>query len=70
MGVVDLVMGMIDRVRLGERPEDVVQEAGEGDWERRRAAKLYQDYKNGKIEFLSAEETKEFVRDLKKKHNG
>ena len=39
----------------------------EDSWERQRGAELYRDYKDGKIEIMSADETKELVKDLKRK---
>ncbi len=41
----------------------------EDSWERQRGAELYRDYKDGKIEIMSADETKELVKDLKRKRS-
>ncbi|MCY3764914.1 MAG: hypothetical protein OXH06_05740 [Gemmatimonadetes bacterium] len=35
--------------------------------ERQRGEELYRDYKDGKIEIMSAEETEELVQNLKRK---
>lgn len=39
----------------------------EDSWERQRGEELYRDYKDGKIEIMSAEETEELVQNLKRK---
>ena len=41
----------------------------EDSWERQRGAELYGDYKDGKIEIMTADETKELVKDLKRKRS-
>ena len=38
-------------------------------WERQRGAELYRDYKDGKIEIMSADETEELVQDSKRKRS-
>ena len=59
---------MIDQVVEGGDPGDVVEESLDDDsWEQETAARLYKEYKAGKIKMLSVEETKKFVQDLKKK---
>ena len=39
----------------------------EDSWERQRGEELYRDYKDGKIEIMSADETEELVQNLKRK---
>ena len=41
----------------------------EDSWECRRGDELYRDYMDGKIEIMSADETKELVKDLKRKRS-
>ena len=41
----------------------------EDSWERQRGDELYRDYKDGKIEIMSADETEELVKDLKRKRS-
>ena len=38
----------------------------EDSWERQRGDELYRDYKDGKIDIMSAEETEELVQNLKR----
>jgi hypothetical protein len=65
--IVDGAKRLIDRVIRCERPEDPVDEVADDSWERQRGAELYRDYKDGKIEIMSAEATEELVQDLKRK---
>ena len=65
--IVDGAKRLIDRVIRGERPEDRVDEVVDDTWEQQRGAELYRDYKDGKIEIMSAEETVDLVQDLKRK---
>ena len=67
LATVDGAKRLIDRVIRGERPEDRVDEVADDTWERQRGAELYRDYRAGKIEIMSADETKELVQDLKRK---
>ncbi len=69
LAFVDGAKRLIDRVIRGERLEDRVDEVADESWEHQRGAELYRDYKDGKIEIMSADETKEFVQDLKKKRS-
>ncbi|MCE2439432.1 MAG: hypothetical protein J4F39_08400 [Candidatus Latescibacteria bacterium] len=69
LAIVDGAIRLIDRVIRGERPEDGVDEVVDDAWERQRGAELYRDYKDGKIEIVSADETKELVKDLKRKRS-
>ncbi len=65
--IVDGAKRLIDRVIKSERPEGPVDEATDDSWERQRGAELNRDYKDGKIKIMSADETEEFVQDLKRK---
>lgn len=65
LAIVDGAIRLIDRVIRGERPVDRVDDS----WERQRGAELYRDYKDRKIEIMSADETKELVKDLKRKRS-
>ena len=67
LAIVDGEKRLIDRVIRSERPEDPVDEVADDSGERQRGAELYRDYKDGKIEIMSADETKELVQDLKRK---
>ena len=69
LAIVDGAIRLIDRVIRGERPRDRIDEVVDDSWERRRGAELYRDYKDGKIEIMSADETKELVNDLKRKRS-
>ena len=69
LAIVDGAKRLIDRVIRGERSEEPVDEVAEDSWERQRGAELYRDYKDGKIEIMSADETKELVKDLKRKRS-
>ena len=67
LAIVDGAIRLIDRVIRGERPEDRVDEVVDDTWAQQRGAELYRDYKDGKIEIMSADETEELVKDLKRK---
>ena len=69
LAIVDGAIRLIDRVIRGERPGDRVDKVVDDSWERQRGAELYRDYKDGKIEIMSADETKELVKDLKRKRS-
>ena len=67
MGVVEVVLGLVARVRSGECPGDVIAEAEEdSSWEERRGKRLMKEYRRGRIKMLSADETKKSIDDLKR----
>ncbi len=69
MGAGAVVLGWINRVvRGGERPEDVIAEFEEDNsWERRRGKHLMKEYRKGRIEMLSVDETRKAIDDLGRK---
>ncbi len=69
MGVVNLVMGMIHRVRLGERPEDVEEEQDEDPF-LARSLQIDEDIRTGKNRMLTAEETRRFFDRVKRRSGG
>ena len=69
MGVVDLVIGMIDRVRLGERPVDVVREQDEDPF-LARSLQIDEDMRTGRSRTLSVEETRRELERLKRGSQG
>ena len=69
LAIVDGAIRLIDRVIRGERLGDRVDKVVDDSWERQRGAELYRDYKDGKIEIMSADETKKLVENLKRKRS-
>ncbi len=69
MGVVNLVMGMIHRVRLGERPVDVAKEQDEDPF-LARSLQIDEDIRTGKNRMLAAEETRRFFDRVKRRGSG
>ncbi len=65
MGVVDVALRLIERVRRGERPEDVIQ----GDMEDpflARSLQIDEDIRTGKNRPLSQEEQRRFIAKIRR----
>ena len=65
MGVVDVAMRLIERVRRGERPEDVIQEDMEDPF-LARSLQMDEDIRTGKNRPLSQEEQRRFIARIKR----
>ena len=65
MGVVDVAMRLIERVRRGERPEDVIQEDMEDPF-LARSLQIDEDIRTGKNRPLSQEEQRRFIARIKR----
>ncbi len=64
MGVVDVAMRLIERVRRGERPEDVIQEDMEDPF-LARSLQIDEDIRTVKNRPLSQEEQRRFIARIK-----
>lgn len=65
MGVVDVALKLIERVRRVERPEDVTQEDLEDPF-LARSLQIDEDIRTGKNRPLSQEEQRQFVARIKR----
>ncbi len=59
MGVADVVLGWIGRVKRGERPKDVIAERKEDPF-LARSLEIDEELRTGKSRMLSAEETRRY----------
>ena len=65
MGVVDVALKLIERVRRGERAEDVIQEDLEDPF-LARSLQIDEDIRTGKNRPLSQEEQRQFAARIKR----
>ena len=65
MGVVDVAMKLIERVRRGERPDDMNQDDMEDPF-LARSLQIDEDVRTGKNRPLSQEEQRQFVARIKR----
>lgn len=65
MGVVDVAMKLIERVRRGERPDDLIQDDMEDPF-LARSLQIDEDIRTGKNRPLSQEEQRRFIARIKR----
>ncbi|MCY3763933.1 MAG: hypothetical protein OXR72_01880 [Gemmatimonadota bacterium] len=65
MGVADVVLGWIERVKRSERPKDVIVEQEEDPF-LARSLEIDEELRTGKSRMLSAEETRRYFEKVKR----
>lgn len=65
MGVADVVLGLIERVRRSERPKDVIGKKEEDPF-LARSLEIDEELRAGKSRMLSAEETRRYFDKVKR----
>ena len=65
MGVADVVLGWIERVKRSERPKDVIVEQEEDPF-LARSLEIDEELRTGKRRMLSAEETRRYFEKVKR----
>ena len=65
MGVADVVLGLIERVRRSERPKDVIAKKEEDPF-LARSLEIDEELRTGKSRMLSAEETRRYFEKVKR----